>query len=100
MDPSSFVHVLTTKYLAAAKIDFSVLPKPEPGSEKIILPRPFLEKTEVILVDDTTGPLLNLVQLQDEDRKKVILITRQTPTSRAYHDHVLLSHMSKLSSLF
>eukprot|EP01127_Copromyxa_protea_P013397 TRINITY_DN3601_c0_g1_i1.p1 TRINITY_DN3601_c0_g1~~TRINITY_DN3601_c0_g1_i1.p1 ORF type:complete len:1571 (+),score=309.06 TRINITY_DN3601_c0_g1_i1:122-4714(+) len=101
MDPSNFVYNLTTQFLNSSNIAFTAVPKINPKNqdpENSILPRHFLDKVELILVDDAIGAQLDLPHLQQEEKKKIVVVTRTVP-GKGYNDYVLLSHLSKLSTI-
>lgn len=112
MDPAHLVYNLTTKYLSAAKLEYTVA-KPTGSADDLqfCLTRAFLDKVDTILIDDTIHATrhADIHHLQAEEKKKVVIVTAHaTPLSlpshpnstRGYDDVVLLSHISKLSTLF
>lgn len=105
MDTTKFVYPLVTKYLSTNNREFIPLLKPDsPASEShdADLGRSFLDAVDIILLDEITTNQVNVRELVEAENKKVVVISKKavvpSPT-KPFSDFVLLSHLSKLSSI-
>lgn len=98
MDPSHYVQRLTTTYLSSAGVEFLVYNRPTDSAEGFSLNRPFLDKVDILLVDDVTSTMIDIHSLQLE-RKKVVTVSEKVPRI-PNGEYVLVSQLSKLASIY